>query len=255
MGSLLRPLGLDAAEQVESTGSVYQRLLAQAESALQGADWFTLHSDRLPAQGSDGAGADATMADAADDSMAEDDAPVPAAAWEVGKGLHATVRFAPYVSTPLASVSKAARDLNLAWHAGLRRRAQPGRLPCRQQHERRWASPTTYPPVRPTLPRAPVSLNRMLRVCLVVADATAAQLSDMLRALTTPQDGGDEPVAPPTFDFWVGRNGADSGGVRLGDGRGGLPVTLAGAAGETGGGMERTLLVEVAPRPDGPAEA
>ena len=89
----------------------------------------------------------------------------------------------------------------------------------------------------------------------MVADATAAQLSDMLRALTTPQDGGDEPVAPPTFDFWVGRNGADSGGVRLGDGSGGLPVTLAGAAGETGGGMERTLLVEVAPRPDGPAAA
>ena len=114
IGSLLRPLGLGAAERVESTGSVYQRLLGQAESALQGADWFTLHSDRLPAQGSDGAGADATMADAADDSMAEDDAPVPAAAWEVGKGLHATVRFAPCVSTPLASVSKAARDLNLA---------------------------------------------------------------------------------------------------------------------------------------------
>ena len=111
MGSLLRPLGLDAVEQVESTGSVYQRLLGQAESALQGADWFTLHSDRLPTQGSDGADADATMADAADDSMAEDDAPVPAAAWEVGKGLHATVRFAPYVSTPVASVLKAARDL------------------------------------------------------------------------------------------------------------------------------------------------
>ena len=32
MGSLLRPLGLDAAEQVESTGSVYQRLLGQADA-------------------------------------------------------------------------------------------------------------------------------------------------------------------------------------------------------------------------------
>ena len=111
MGRLLRPLGLDAAEQVESMGSVYQRLLGQAESALQDADWFTLHADRLPAQGSDGADADATMADAAVECMAEDDAPVPAAAWEVGKGLHATVRFAPCANAQPASVWKAARGL------------------------------------------------------------------------------------------------------------------------------------------------
>ena len=130
MGRLLRPLGLDAAEQVKSTGSVYQRLLGQAESALQGAEWFTLHSDRLPAQGSDGADADATMADAAVDSMAEDDAPVPEAAWEVGKGLHATVRFAPCVNATRLSlesgsrsevllVARRAAEAGAAWAAAL----------------------------------------------------------------------------------------------------------------------------------------
>jgi hypothetical protein len=80
----------------------------------------------------------------------------------------------------------------------------------------------------------------------VPAEATQTQLQELLEALLGgEEDEGAISAAGGRFEFWVGRNGADCGGVRLGS-EGVRYCTLGSAAVRSGGGLERTLLVEVA---------
>ena len=87
-------------------------------------------------------------------------------------------------------------------------------------------------------PTAPIGEVEACRISTCKIAATP-------RRLRRGEDARGEPGCDD-FEFWVGRNGADNVAVRLG-GSGQRYWTVASSAVRSGGGLERTVLVELAP--------
>jgi hypothetical protein len=216
---LLGPLSMGAADQVAAVSMAYDSMLNEAGCVLneERCPWFNLHSERLP---------QTTSTNPADAGIGQ----------QQGEG-HGSMDdeeelsvHAMDVAPTIADAGSVSEDLLV----GAGQRLNIRFAPLKQAAG--WTMPASA--------RAALGVTYD-----VPAETTKLQLQELIIALL----GAEQSAAVASgagdgdgFEFWVGRNGADGGGVRLGR-KGQRYCTVASAAVRSGGGLERTVLVEVAP--------
>lgn len=207
-----------APDQAEAVSRVYDTLLHNAGSALSAerCPWFEMHSARLPHAASAPVVPAPTRMDAGYRQQGE----------EMDQLGDASMQAVETVQMQTdAEPGSVAEDLLV----GVGQRLTIRFAPLKQA-------------VGWTLPA--VARAALAGTYDMPAETTKAQLQDLLVALL----GDEQPTTARgrDFEFWIGRNGAGSTGFKLG-GSGQRYSTLASAAVRSGGGLEWTVLVEVAP--------
>jgi hypothetical protein len=209
---------MGAADQVAAVSRAYDSLLNEAGFVLnkKRCPWFDLHSERLPQTNSTNP-ADATGGQQQEEGHESMDD-------EEDLQVHA-VEVAPTV----AETGSVAEDLLV----GAGQRLSIRFAPLKQVAG--WTLPASA--------RAALGITYD-----IPAETTKPQLQELIVALVGGEHSADSRGAGgDAFEFWVGRTGADGGGVQLGC-NGQRYCTVASAAVRSGGGLERTVLIEVAPQ-------